>query len=111
GFCTRFVAAPAEATPKTRAAAITKPRSIVRTAATISVLLLPPLGVRILSSPRQGRQAARLDRLRHMRPARPSPFAVQRTSMVITVETFVRFSAGAMRSAELREVAAVFGLA
>src|SRR5438128_1171481 len=42
GFCTRFVAAPADATPKTNAATTTKPRSIVRTAVNISILLLPP---------------------------------------------------------------------
>ena len=70
GFSTKFGPAPADATPKTNAATTTKPRSIVRTAVNIAVLLLPPLDVRILSSPRQGRQAARLDRLRHMRPPR-----------------------------------------
>jgi hypothetical protein len=42
--------------------------------------------------------------------ARPNPFAVQRTSVVITVETLVGFSAGEMVEEDLREAASAFGL-
>ena len=46
-----------------------------------------------------------------VKATRPSPLGVQRRSMVLSVETFVRVSAREMTSGELREVASVFGLA